>query len=123
MNEGNQIEKLGKPDIRLDCLKIWIHGRQFPELTEYWDGNWLRVTVHCGSQGASVWANGPIIHLSEIQSWLTSLEQMNQTLKGKADLECMQPELSIDMTILDQLGHLKIAIHLTPDHMTQEHKF
>jgi len=40
--------KLGMPDLKLEGLQIWIHGRQFPDAADYWDGNWLRVTAHCG---------------------------------------------------------------------------
>src|SRR5882724_344446 len=36
-------EQLGTPDIKLSGLQIWVHGRQFPNATDYWDGNWLRI--------------------------------------------------------------------------------
>jgi hypothetical protein len=56
-------DNLGAPDIKLDGLQMWIHGRQFPNEEDYWDGNWLNVTAHCGSQGADVWTSGPILHV------------------------------------------------------------
>ncbi len=31
-------ENLGKPDIKISGLEIWIHGNQFPESDDYWDG-------------------------------------------------------------------------------------
>ena len=43
-------------DLKLEGLQIWVHGRQFPDLHDYWDGNWLRVTAHCGGSGASIGA-------------------------------------------------------------------
>jgi hypothetical protein len=51
---------LGAPDLKLEGLQIWVHGRQFPDLHDYWDGNWLRVTAHCGGSGASVFTTGSI---------------------------------------------------------------
>jgi hypothetical protein len=38
-------EQLGAPDIKIHGLQTWIHGRQFPNEDDYWDGNWLRVTT------------------------------------------------------------------------------
>ena len=32
---------------------FWVHGWQFPEAQDLWDGNWLNVTAHCGQSGAS----------------------------------------------------------------------
>jgi hypothetical protein len=34
-------------------FQLWVHGRQFSEAHDYDDGNWLRVTAHCGASGAS----------------------------------------------------------------------
>lgn len=98
--------KLGAPDLKLEGLQIWIHGRQFPDSGDYWDGNWLRVTASCGGNGASVFATGSIIHLSELDRWLVETEELLKNLDGDAKLACMEPALSI-----------------TPDHMTQRHWF
>ena len=57
--------KLGDPDIKIAALKIWVHGRQFEDAQDYWDGNWLRVTAHCGADGGSALAHGSILHLGE----------------------------------------------------------
>lgn len=56
-------ENLGAPDIELEGSQMWIHGRQFPNDEDYWDGNWLNVTAHCGSHGANVWTGGPFFML------------------------------------------------------------
>jgi hypothetical protein len=47
-------EPLGAPDLQIAGLRLWVHDRQFPMADDYWDGNWLQVTVHCGAPGASV---------------------------------------------------------------------
>lgn len=113
---------LGPPDIKLEGLQIWVHGRQFPDLQDYWDGNWLKVTAHCGAAGASVWTTGPIIHLGEIQHWLAQLQQMQVALSGKADLECTEPELSVSLKAAS-LGHIMMEVSITPNHLAQEHRF
>ena len=45
---------LGSPDISFSSFQLWIHGREFEAAQDYWDGNWLRVTVHYGAAGADV---------------------------------------------------------------------
>jgi hypothetical protein len=54
-------EAYGPPAIHVGALKIWVHGYQFPESTDAWDGNWLRVTAHCAASGASVVVTGAIL--------------------------------------------------------------
>ena len=115
-------ENLGAPDIKLDVLQIWIHGRQFPNEEDYWDGNWLNVTAHCGSHGADVWTSGPIIHVPDIARWLDSLEWMNKSLSGEADLVSLEPELVVELK-MDSPGKISMRVEITPDHITQEHNF
>ncbi len=121
MND-RRFEELGEPNIRFGELQVWIHGRQFPESDDYWDGNWLRVTAHCGAQGADVWTVGPIIHLGDLVRWLRALEELNRTLTGRADLINLEPELSVKISV-DVIGQLLIEIEITPDHMNQKHWF
>ena len=115
-------DKLGPPQIRLVGLQIWVHGRQIPEATDYWDGNWLNVTAHCGAMGADVWTSGAIIHLPEIKDWADACEKMYKTLSGDAKLVCMEPELAVEMKMREH-GHISMEVSITPDHRTQEHRF
>jgi len=115
-------ENFGEPDIKLNGLQIWIHGRQYPNEEDYWDGNWLNVTAHCGSHGADVWTNGDILHVPDLARWLANLEVMNQSLSGEADLVSLEPELSVELK-MSGLGQIQMKVEITPDHMTQEHCF
>lgn len=121
MNEKN-LKQLGKPDIQLSGMQIYVHGQQFPDMSDYWDGNWLKVTVHCGAEGASVWVSGPFIHLSELQSWMALSKKLSQNLKGEANLDCMEPELSVTLKA-ESLGHIGMNVEITPNHLKQQHKF
>ena len=98
--------KLGTPDLKIEGLQIWVHGRQSPDAADYWDGNWLRVTAHCGRNGASVFTTGSIIHLSELDRWLVESEELLKNLKGEAKLACMEPALSVTLKS-GSLGHIK----------------
>jgi hypothetical protein len=118
----NPEDKLGQPDLQLAGLRMWIHGRQFPSTDDYWDGNWLNVTVHCRAQSASVWTSGPIIHLSEIAHLLQGAEAMETSLQGEATLPCMEPELALTLKA-EGLGHIAMVVDITPDNLSQAHHF
>jgi hypothetical protein len=111
------IEKLGSPDLKLEGLQIWIHSRQFPDAEDYWDGNWLKVTAHCGASGASVFTNGSIIHLPELERWCTQAEALMTSSGGEANLECLEPNLAVRLKG-NSLGHINMEVSITPDHMT-----
>jgi hypothetical protein len=120
--DDRMFANLGTPDLKLEGLQIWVHGRQFPDLHDYWDGNWLRVTAHCGGNGASVFTTGSIIHLPELDRWRSEAEVLLKDLKGEAKLACLEPELSVDLKSTS-LGHITMEVSITPDHMIQRHWF
>ena len=113
--------KLGEPDLKLSGLQIWIHNRQCPNDHDYWDGNWLDVTVLCRALNASVWTNGSIIHLSEIAQWLKEVEAMAISLQGEASLSCLEPKLSVTLEAKN-FGHISMDVYITPD-LSQRHEF
>lgn len=110
------------PNLTCGLLRIWVMGREFPDSTDYWDGNWLRVVTAVSDRGASVAVSGPILHLGEIVSWRDELIRFDKTLKGKARLTPLEPNLSIELTC-DRLGHVEAECFITPDHLTQSHSF
>lgn len=123
MSMKNTTQKtLGEPDISFSGLEIWISGRQFPESTDYWDANWLAVTAHCASKGSQVWVQGPILHLSEIQHWLSRLKELHKTIEGETELPSMEPELDVNVS-LNKLGHGSLVVNITPDHLNEHHEF
>ena len=115
--------KLGEPDLKIGHLNLWVHGRQFEESQEYWDANWIGVTVHCAVDGASVHTQGPIVHLSELQRFRTGCRELHDTLVGEAKLDCMEPNLKIGIRPEDKLGGMEVEVFVTPDHLSQKHSF
>jgi hypothetical protein len=122
LSKDDQIDRLGPPDIRLAGRQIWVHGRQFPNAQDYWDGNWLNVTAHCGAQGADVWMSGPRVHLSEVLGWRDQAAEMHRTISGNAELACMEPELRVELKMAS-LGQISMTVRITPELMTQQHSF
>jgi hypothetical protein len=115
-------EPLRPPDLHITGLWLWVHGRQFPMADDYWDGNWLQVTVYCGAPGASVWVTGPILHVPELAHFLRGVEAIHASLQGEATLSCIEPALAVKL-ITERLGHITMVVDITPDHLSQTHRF
>jgi hypothetical protein len=115
-------ESLGIPSLQLDALRIWVHGRQFPDSLDFWDGNWLNITANCASAGSSVWISGPRIHLSELETLYNEATRLYDTLTGEAALKCLEPELNV-LLKAKSLGHIAVTVQITPDHLNQSHRF
>ena len=114
---------LGAPSLQVEGLRIWIHGYQFPDATDYWDGNWLRVTVHCGADGANVWVAGALLRNDDLLRWADACEALRSGTTAMADLSPLEPELAISVRPKDDLGHLLLTVSITPDHLSQRHTF
>jgi hypothetical protein len=116
-------EQLGPPSLRLSAFQLWVHGWQFPEARDKWDGNWLNVTVHCGQAGASVWAAGAILDTIGLLRFRDGLERLHQTLSGQAVLESHEANVAVRVTAVDRAGHVRVRADITSDHLTQGHWF
>jgi hypothetical protein len=116
-------EQLGPSSVRLNAFQLWVHGRQFPEAQDQWDGNWLNVTAHCGQAGASVWATGAILDTVGLLRFRDELERLHKTLSGEAVLESHEPNVRVRVTSSDGAGHLQVRVEITPEHLAQSHWF
>jgi hypothetical protein len=110
------------PDLTIAGLKIWVHGRQFPESGDYHDANWLFITAQCDAEGARVTATGPILQITEILHFLKSCEILATTLRGSAILPCREPNLAVELDAKSH-GHIAITVEITPEHLSQWHRF
>jgi hypothetical protein len=116
-------EQLGPPSVRLAFIQIWVYGRQFPDAQDKWDGNWLNVTVHCGKDGGSVWAQGAILDAVALSRFKDELDRIHQTLTGVAVLESHEPNVKARVESSDRAGHLRVRVEITPDNLSQGHWF
>ncbi|MCP9292489.1 WapI family immunity protein [Gracilimonas sediminicola] len=121
MSKVDILNKFGEPDLKMNRFKLWVHGRQFPKSDDFWDGNWLNISAYCGESGASVYTDGAIVHLTEIEKWLTVCQDLNQKLSGVAELKFLEPNLVFEIRLHKGSGTLKI--YITPDHLNQDHWF
>ncbi|HWL39963.1 MAG TPA: hypothetical protein VNO75_06975 [Gemmatimonadaceae bacterium] len=116
-------EELGAPDLKVAGFQLWVHGRQFPDSPDYYDGNWLRVTAHAGAAGASVWAAGAFLMVTDLIQWAHECDALVKGEVPAAELDPMEPELKVRIWKVDRLGHFTMRVQLTPDHLTQAHSF
>jgi hypothetical protein len=122
MDERTQ-SRLGAPDLNLTGLQLWVHGYEFPNSHDSWDGNWLRVTAHAGADGASVWVSGVLLDTVSIERFTRELREMDRALAGEAVLESCEPSIVVRVSTTDRAGHLRIRVELTANHITQGHWF
>lgn len=116
-------EELGEPDLKVAGLQLWVHGRECPESEHYYDGNWLHVTAHCGALGASVWAEGAILMVTDIADFGNQCTEMLSRGAKSAALDPLEPELRVSLETVDSLGHICVQVEITPDHLAQAHRF
>ena len=118
-----ELEELGEADLSICGLRIWIHGLQFPDSTDYWDGNWLRVTAYCVYPHSVVKVqNNACVRVDELAGLLAGCERMYSTLSGKAELNCMEHYMSVELSASAN-GHISVKLSLTPDHIKETHEY
>lgn len=110
-------------DFRFFGLSLWIEGRQFPNASDGWDSNWLRVRAVMEDTGARVECTGPIMTIMDVEQFRSQLVTMERTLTGQASLEPLEPNLKVTIRMLDTCGHIEGIVDITPDHMSQRHRF
>lgn len=116
------MDEVHTASLKLAGLRIRVHGRQFPDARDDWDGSWLDVTAQCDDNGASVVTRGPILQLPELERWCREVETLFATLAGEARLDCREPNLSVVLTAAAP-GQITMEVSITPDHLTQRHWF
>lgn len=114
---------LGEPDLKVAGFQLWVHGREFPEAEDCDDGNWLRVTAHCGASGASVWTQGSILMVTDIAGFGDRCAALLCGDTASAALEPVEPELNLALEAIDCIGHVRAEVEITPDHLAQAHRF
>jgi hypothetical protein len=88
-------DPLGAPTIDLGGFHLWIHGRQFPDALDRWDGNWLHVTAHCAATDASVTVSGPVLDAVGLKRFRDELAALERGTTGDATLSSDEPNIRL----------------------------
>jgi hypothetical protein len=84
-------------------FSLEVLGRQFPDAQDYWDGNWLEVKCTCAAPGSFVEAEGPFVHLSEIER----LETLLSGTERERKMNLIEPDLALSFEA-GNLGDLSL---------------
>ena len=123
MTVEHDVDGLGPPDLKVAGLQVWAHNQPSARSDEPYDADWLTVTVHCGGSGASVWVRGEILTASAFDRLARGCDELYKRLEGQAWLDADEPALRVLLAASDQYGHVSMVVEITPDHLTQAHRF
>ncbi|PYO94930.1 MAG: hypothetical protein DMD60_13985 [Gemmatimonadetes bacterium] len=117
-------DSLGPSHLKIAGLELWVHDRRSPEAQDYWEGNWLVVTVRCGAEGATIWTTGPMLRVPDLVRWAGALDRLSTrgVAEGVATLSSDEPNLTAVVRSTDRAGELQLVVDITPDPLTQEHR-
>jgi hypothetical protein len=111
----------GSPSLKVAGLELWVHSRQFPEAHGAYDGNWLVVTGHCTASGTSIWVQGAILMVTDIERFRRECQGLYDGKRNQASLDPFEPALRVVLDAADRRGHISARVEITPDHLTQAH--
>ena len=111
-----------EPSLRFGGFSLWVDQRQFPDASDYWDGNWLMVRARMGASGARVECEGPILMTTDVKQFRDQLAAMVDSLTGEATLMGLEPEINVVLT-MQKMGQVEATIEITADHINQHHRF
>ena len=100
--------------LNLAGFEMTILGRQFPDSHDVWDGNWLNVV--CKYQNSE--ATGPFLSVGEIADFQSKLKQTKAGKIDYAEVEIMEPELSLALSNTADRQML-FKVQLLPDDKKQ----
>ena len=123
MPRRDQSQHLGEPDLKLGGLQLWVHGLENPGAEDPSDLDWLRATVRCDAEGASVHVHGAFLTAADISGFGRRCRALHDGMLATATLEPYEPALRIDLRRVDRLGHFVAQVDITPDHLAQSHRF
>ena len=115
----------GEPVLSIAGFKLWVHGREDEENSDYWDGNWLVVSAVCETDGAVVWLEEQTaLHGSEVASFVTACNLLARGQTEEAVLGgSLEPYFSLTLAPGEKRGRFSANLSITPDVTTQSHDF
>lgn len=76
-------EHLDPPQMQVGKFGLWVHGCQFPDAQDAWNGNWLNLTARCiGDSGANS-VFGPILDTVSLFKFRSSLMRWARAFRGR----------------------------------------
>jgi len=95
-------------------LQVWVHGRQYPELTgDYWDDNWLRVTIQFHNNNSDfILKNEPAIHLGDLYQLHFECEELKEGKKESVEVEFTEPYLQFKFDFKPKRAEFRLILEI-----------
>lgn len=110
--EDRYLKKYGEPDINILGFLLWVHNYEFIETNDPEDSNWLICTYVYLSEKALAADSGPFVRTIEFAEWLDELNNLD--IKGQATLNCLEPNLNIELEIFER-GNGRMTVEMIPE--------
>jgi hypothetical protein len=111
----------GVPSLAIGGFQLWVHGRQFPDAEDRWDGNWLEITARCAASGVSVTVSGPVLDTVNLVTFRNELDALARVRAGSAELSSLEPNVRVAPGPRE--SELLVKVELTPEPIEQGHWF
>ena len=72
--------------------------------------------------GFQLWVQGAIVMVTDIEAFGKECDAMLRRDSSSAVLDPAEPELKVTLEAADRLGHIRVQVDITPDHLAQSHK-
>jgi hypothetical protein len=86
-------------------VEIDVIGREYPNSSDYWDGNWVVSNVKVEIPGYNVNFNASL-RTDDIRDFVNDLKLMSRNLSGKATLKNLDSFIHFEGE-MDKLGHIE----------------
>ncbi len=94
MKSNPPTARLGFKD-RKSFFLLQALGREFPDINEYWDGNWILFTISLIMPGLSVEITDPCIRVDELEAFLLELRSFSLGHLDAVESTFREPVVSI----------------------------
>jgi hypothetical protein len=93
-----------------EYLALTVHGRNIPDSTDFWDGNWLWCTAEARA-GAFRGSVDGVLRNEDLARFLGRLEELIRRLTGVARFDTLDGWLDVQLTG-DGRGHIEARCQL-----------
>jgi hypothetical protein len=94
-------------------VEVTFLRRTWPDATDFWDGNWITVTVRASSHGIHCTLDTQL-RVDELRSLIARLAELHRTLTGQLEFWPMEPNLKLTFQ-MGKGGWLTVFVELQPD--------
>ena len=108
--------------IEIAQLQIEVHGYQFPNADDYYDANWLNVSIRYAGANSKIWLEEPCLLTVELSAFRDQLRQLSDLSVEGAVLRPLEPYIELEVARAGSLGGLSAKVRLKPDLIDEVHE-